>query len=193
MNPWRIITPPVLEPITLAEAKLQCRVDLTDEDTLITNYIKEAREYCEGLDWRAYLTQTIELWLEDWPADDEIELPRPPLQSVTSVKYYDVNDVEYTFASTNYFVDVVSQPGRLHLKYLKAWPVTPLREYNAVCVTYVAGWTAAANVPQTIKDACLLLVGHRYAYREATITGTISREIEMGVLRLLMINRTFQF
>jgi uncharacterized phiE125 gp8 family phage protein len=189
----KIITAPVLEPITLTEAKAQCRVDISDDDALITGYIAAARDYCEKIDWRAYLTQTIELWLEEWPCGDEISLPRPPLQSVTKIEYYGVDDTKYTLETSVYGVDANSTPGRVHLKYNQVWPSTQLRDYSAICVTYLAGWTAAANVPQTIKQAVLLLVGHWYENREATTVGAVSRPIEFAVESLLGLNRAMRF
>ena len=190
---WRVITPPTIEPLTLAEAKAQCRIDIDDDDTLIAGMIQAAREYCEAIDWRSYLTQTIELWLEAWPGDDEIELPLPPLQSVTSVEYYDTDDVKYTLTASDYYVDTISEPGRVVLKNLKTWPTTSLRDYNAICVTYKAGWTTQAAVPQAIKQAMLLLIGHWYENREATTLGAVSRPIDFAVKALLGLKRMMQF
>lgn len=190
---FRIITPPVTEPITLLDAKAQCRVDIDDDDTLLTSYITAAREWCEAHDWRAYLTQTIELWLTMWPGGDSIELPRPPLQSVTKIEYYGVDDTKYTLSTSVYGVDAISEPGAVRLKYNQNWPATPLRAYNAICVTYVAGWTTADAVPQTIKQAMLLLIGHWYENRETTVAGTISRAIEFGVQALLDVKRTKRY
>lgn len=187
----RIITPPLFEPISLAEAKQQCRIapGFTDEDLLIAGYIKAAREYCAGLDWRAYCTQTLELWLDEWPCEDEIKIPRPPLQSVASVKYYDINDVEYTLSPTIYYVDTIHEPGTVHLRGYSMWPTTVLRDYNAVCVTFTAGWTTPELVPETIRQALRLVVGHFYENREDTQSGTVNRNIEMGVQSLLQIEQ----
>lgn len=189
----KVITPPSGEPITLAEAKAQCHVDGTEEDALITGYIVTAREYCEGFDWRAYLTQTIELWREHWPLDDEIELPKPPLQSVTKVEYYLTDDTKLTLPTTVYGVDAISTPGTVHLKYCQQWPNAVLRDYNAICVTYVAGYANAAAVPQSIKQAMLLLVSHWYENREAVLVGTISKQIDFAVRALLDVNRASRF
>ena len=52
-------------------------------------------------------------------------------------------------------------------------------------MVYQAGWADAASVPETIKQAMLLMVGHMYATRESVITGTISKEIEHGWRALL--------
>lgn len=187
----RVVTPPVLEPVSLAEAKQQCRVDPAqrDEDLLIAGYIAAARDYCEGLDWRAYLTQTIELWLDDWPDGDVLKLPRPPLQSVSSITYYDTGDAATTLPTSVYFVDTISQPGRVCLRNGQAWPSATLRDYNAICITYVAGWTTPDLVPEKIKQALRLVIGHYYENRESTQSGTVNRTIEQGVYALLALDQ----
>lgn len=76
----KISVAPLIEPITLAEARLHLRVDSTDEDTLITSLIAAAREDCEAFQNRKYLTQTWEYWLDSFPSTDFIEIPNPPLQ-----------------------------------------------------------------------------------------------------------------
>ncbi len=190
---YRVTVLPISEPVTLTEAKAQCRVDISDDDALITSLIVAARQYCEGIDWLAYMTQTIEFWLDGWPADDEIELPRPPLQSVASVEYYDVNGVKYTLATSVYDVDLVSTPGAIYLKYLQTWPTLQLRDRNAICITYDAGWDTPAYMPQTIKQAILLLVGYWYEQRESVLIGTISKSIEFGVNALLGLTSAKRF
>ncbi len=187
------ITAPASESITLDEAKSQCHIDGTSEDAYLMGLIIAAREWCEEHDWRSYLTQTWELWLEAWPSSGIIKLPKPPLASVTSIKYYDTADVEATFAATDYFVDTISVPGRVVLKYNKTWPTTQLRTMNSIVVRYVAGWTSASNVPQRVRQAMLLLIGHWYENRENTTVGAVSRSIEFGVTSLLGVDRAFEF
>jgi len=191
--PIKIITPPAIEPLTLAEAKAQCRVDITTDDALLATLISVARDTCERLAWRAFLTQTIELWLDAWPASNSIVLPRPPLQSVTKIEYYDIDDVKATLSSAVYSVDTIAEPGKVWLKYNQSWPTTSLREHNAICVTYVAGWTNPADVPQSARQAMLMLVGHWYENRESVLVGTISKSLEFGVMSLLGMNRVNQF
>lgn len=189
----KLITAPTVEPVTLAEAKLQCRVDLDDDDALIVGLIVSAREWCEAHDWRAYLTQTYELWLPNWPIGTAIQLPRPPLASVTKVEYYDTADMKYTLGTSIWTTDTISIPGAVQLKYNQVWPSTVLREYNAICVTYVAGWDSPADMPQRIRQAILLLVGHWYENRENSTVGAVNRSIEFGVLSLLNIDRAMRF
>ena len=179
----KVITAPASEPVTIEEAKLHCRVDGTEEDTLLTNLIVAAREYCEGYQNRSYLAQTIEETLDGWPSFPH-ELPRPPLASVTSIKYYDTANTEYTLAGASYFVDADSEPGRVALAYGASLPTTTLREIGAVKIRYTAG---GATVPQKVKQSILMLVAHWYANKEAT--GKMTDEIQFAVHSLLSIDR----
>jgi len=189
----KVITPPSSEPVTLTQAKSQSRVDISTDDTLLNSYIAAARRYCERVDWRAYMTQTLEVWLDEWPSGNVLTLPRPPLQSVTYIKYYDEDSIEATFSSAAYYVDTVSEPGRVMLKSDYDWPSATLREVNGVVVRFIAGWTSADNVPETIRQAILLVIGHWYENREGVLVGTVSKEIELGVKRLLDIERAMRF
>jgi uncharacterized phiE125 gp8 family phage protein len=187
-----LVTPPAVEPVTLDEAKLHLRIDGDDEDDLISASLTAAREMCELEARRAFTTQTWELALECWPKDDQIVLPRPPLQSVTSIKYLDWQGVETTINSADYIVDTASKPGRVWLAYGKCWPSATLRPGPAIRVRYVAGYGAVADdVPQRYRQAILLLLGHYYENREGVVAqGRYSlTPIPLGVRSLLMVDR----
>ena len=185
----KLITAPTVEPVTLTEAKAQLRVDWSDEDAQISSYILAAREYCEGFQNRALITQTWDLWLDDWPCTDRLKVPLPPLQSVTNIKYYDTDNVEYTLATAEYFVDDKSEPGRVVLAYGKTWPSTTLRPANGVVVRFVAGYGLAVSVPQKVKQAMLLLVTLMYQKRLPIVEGKIVGEVPFAVTALLSLDR----
>lgn len=193
----KIYTAPAVEPISSTEAKLHCKVDGSADDTLIAGLIIAAREYCESYQNRAYCSQVWDLWLDDWPAGDAIQIPKPPLISVTHVKYYDTANAEATMAVADYFVDAVSEPGRLVLADGKSWPTTTLRPANGVNLRFTAGYPVGgteetpdydANVPQRVKQAMLLLIGHWYEQREAA-TKDVSNEVAFAVKALLNLDR----
>ena len=188
-----IVEPPIEEPITLDEAKLHCRVDVDDDDTLITGLISAARAYAEAIEWRAYLTQTIELHLDAWPSGNQIELPRPPLQSVTSIVYTGEDGTEHTVDADTYVVDTAREPGRIALKSGESWPSETLQVVDGIVITYLAGWEFADDVSAMRKQALLLLVGHWYENRETATLGAVSHEIDFAVKALLGIDhaRTF--
>lgn len=160
---------PAIEPLSLDEVKLHLRLDTgIAEDALLSSLISAARQYCEGFQRRAYITQTWELWLDKFPDIDNIYLPWPPLQSVSSIKYYDTANLEYTLLDSNYYVDTQSQPGRLSLNYGKSWPSTALRPTNGLCITFICGYgDAVEDVPVKALYAMKLLIGHYYENREA--------------------------
>ena len=187
----KLITDATEEPITLDEAKDHLRVDGDDENALIMGYIKAARRQCEMVSRRAFVTQTWELALEGWRRCDYIELPKPPLASVASVKYTDSAGVEWTMSGADYVVDTYRQPGRVMLGYSKAWPSVTLRPGPSVVVRYVAGYGMPAAVPETYKQAIKLLVGHYYENREAIViqAGVVATQVPMAVDALLMTDR----
>jgi uncharacterized phiE125 gp8 family phage protein len=183
---------------TVATAACEFSVDVikdyatTVEDDLLNSLIQAAREYCEVFQRKAYLTQTWELWLDEFPDDDFIELPRPPLASVTTIDYYNTSDVKATMSASDYYVDVENTPGGIYLNDGKSWPSTTLRPRNGVCITYIAGETAAASVSYKVKQAILLLVGHWYENREAVATsGAVPQKVPLAVESLLWMDRCF--
>jgi uncharacterized phiE125 gp8 family phage protein len=187
----KLKTAPAVEPISATEAKLHCRVDHTTDDTLITNLITAARIYCEKQQNRALVTQTWYLWLDKFPSKKYIDIPLPPLQSVASVLYYDTDDAEYTLSTEDYDVDINSFVGRVHLKYSKSWPTEVLRPSNAIVIEFICGYGLAAAVPQNVKQAMLLLIGHWYANRESVLVGSVSKPLEMAVDNLLGFERVW--
>lgn len=179
---YKTVTPVSVEPVTLEEAKLHLRVDSDDEDNLIQSLISTARTYCENYTGRAFATQTLEAYLDEFPVG-EIELPRPPLQSVTSVIYKNSDSVSTTMTvTTEYIVDSDSDVGRIVLPYGKSWPSFTAYTVNPIKIKYVTGYTA---IPESLKQAMLLLIGHWYANREDVITGTISKTIETASRALM--------
>lgn len=178
----RLLTAPALEPVTLSEAKRHANVVASDDDALITALIVAARELVEQDTSRALINQTWELELDDWWTDG-LEVPRPPLVSVTHVKYYDADGVLQTVTSTNYHVDTRRQPGVIWWDDDYTLPSLG-DDANPVLVTYVAGYGSAASaVPQRAKQAILLLVGHWYRQREAV--GRTEGEVALAYRRLI--------
>ena len=177
---------PFDEPVTLAQAKEHLNVEHSNDDTKISSLITSARQACENEMNRALIYQKRELRLEEFPCD-EIIVPNPPLYSVESITYIDTDGTEQTWAASKYQVDTKSEPGRLMPAYGQAWPVTRA-QYNAVVVTYWAGYTPvevgsptdfAGNVPQAIKQAILVTIGNFYGNQESVIAGPAAQVVEL--------------
>ncbi len=191
MQGLKVITGPTFEPVTLAEAKSHCRVDISDDDALITSQITAARAYLEHTFGRAIAAQTVLLHLAAFPGvcrtnpRGAIKLPRPPLASVTHVKYYDGSGTLTTLDSSAYQVDDVREPGELVVAPGVDWPEAQEDRVGAVQVTYVAGVATAGAIDPRIKQAVLMLVGHWYENRETVNVGSISKDLEHAVSAIM--------
>jgi len=189
---WTRTVAPAAEPVNLDEAKAHLRVDVTDDDVLISRLIQAAREYVEEATGRALINQTWRLSLDDWPEGDYIELPRPPLSSVTSVVYTDSDATAHTFSTSYYDVDTDSEPGRVVLEYGDDWPSATLATMNPIVITYIAGYGAtSASVPEHLRQAILLLIGHWYENREGMVIGQglVPITVPYAIQSLIMLNK----
>lgn len=184
----KLITPPAEEPVSVAEAKAWCRVDGSDEDPVFTRLISAARSHCEHLTDRAFVTQTLQLTLREWPDDEEdaglITLLRPPVQSVSWIKYMDEAGVQQTWGTSEYQLNLDADPAVIARAPNKSWPAVQDGLLAPIQVQYIAGYGAATAVPPAAKQMILLLVSHWYENREAVLTGTISKEVELAVRSL---------
>jgi len=151
------------------------------EDALISRLITAAREYCEDITRRALATQTIEGYLDWFPCGGEIELPMPPLQSVTSLIYKDSVGTETTMtATTQYLADLESDRGRIVLPYGVSWPTFTPYPINPIKIRYVAGYYATKPIPKIILQAMLLHIGYFYNNRDAVAPdGATDRAIKV--------------
>ncbi len=162
---YTVSTAPASEPVTTAEAKLSLRVDHSEEDDLIDEYIQAAREYVEGFTNRGLMTQTIKQYYAAFPC--ALDLRFAPIQSVTSVKYYDGANVQQTLVlNTDYYQDIITEPGQI--TPVDSWPTTYTRP-DAVEVEFIAGYANAASVPAKIKQVMYLLIGEMYEVRENSV------------------------
>lgn len=140
-----LVTGPTSEPLHRQEIKEHLRIDGEAEDVLLDSLVRAAREYVETYTGRQLVTATWRRKYDSWPTDDI--LLGTPLVSVTSVTYVDGNGTTQTLASTEYDVDLDSQPGCIRLAYNKTWP-SIRGQPRDIAITYVVGhacpFTAAA-------------------------------------------------
>lgn len=176
---------PVLEPLTLVQAKAFLKVDGTDEDDLITSLIASARQACEDHCRRAFLPQTWKLVLDAFPCGRHpIDLPFPPLVSVSSISYVNNAGDDTAFDLANVRVDDVSEPGRIAPKVGVDWPVAQC-VIGAVTVVYAAGFPNAAALPPAIVQAVRFTLTHFFENRSSVEVGTIATEVPNAVKSIL--------
>jgi uncharacterized phiE125 gp8 family phage protein len=186
----KLVTPAVADPVTLAEAKAQLRVLHEAEDAAIERYLRAASIHTEVITGRALITQAWDFWLPGFPPSGQIELPRPPLQSVTWIKYRDLDGAEQTLAPDQYDVVAPGIIGTVDRAPGATWPATQRRS-QAVNVRFVAGYgSAPENIPEDLRAAILLLVEHLYHNRGATTAENL-KAMPMGYDALTGTHRSF--
>lgn len=189
------ITDAVTEPVTISEAQAWLRVDSQDDATEVTTLITTARQIVEDLTGRAILTQSWRMVASQWPAgrfagvENVVQLPRSPLASVTSVKYYpDNGGAQATFASSNYHVVTAITPGILVLADNASWPDLAVRP-DAVEINFTAGAATTPEIPPSLRHAVLLVLAHLYELRSPVAVGNIVNELPFSLRHLLESHR----
>lgn len=181
-------TPPATSPVSLTEAKAHLRVDHTDEDNLIESLIDAATSHFdgEGVLGRAIITQSWAQWVGQSPG--WVRLNIATFQSLTSVEYYDTDNALQTATLTDFEIRLEGDYVIIKPKTDFNWPLAYTRQ-DAIKISYVAGYgDAPADVPQSIRQAILLTVGHWYQNREAVVEGTF-KELPLAVASLIGVER----
>lgn len=162
----KLITPAAALAVSLIEAKLHLRVDVADDDTLITALITSATEAAEQATGRAIMSQTWELTLDAFP--DALQITRVPAASVSSLRYFDSTGTQQTLSASLYALDNADDFDFAYVvpAYGSTWPATR-EQINAVALRYVAGYSSAATVPESIKSWIKLQLGAMYENRQA--------------------------
>lgn len=180
-----LITAPATEPVTRDEAKLASTAEGSAHDDHFDDvWVPAAREQAEHRLGRALITQTWELTLDEFPSV-AIILPRPPLQSVTSIKYLDPDGQQQTLDALDYQVVTKSIRGYVQPAYGKQWPAIR-RGPGSVQVTYVAGYGSAADVPSSIKQWILMAVATWYQQREGMVVGNVVNALPRDFMSALL-------
>lgn len=173
---WQVTVQPTEEPVTGAEfSEWTHLAGVEGQELVISRLLKSARLKAESYTRRQFCTATYLMNLDsfpqsvpkyplgyviyDPPLDSQvrkdhkmIRVYRPPLQSVTSITYYDENGSLQTLDPSLYIVDTNSEPGRLHPAPGTEWPKTQHDRRNAVQIEYVAGYGSATHVPDDVKQ-----------------------------------------
>lgn len=166
------IIQPVVEPLTLAEVKLNLRQDDSADDSIIAGLIAAAREQVEHRTGRALITQTWEHTWDSFPVT--INLSPTQIQSVLSVKYIDADGNQQTLPADQYQVDSDSAPGRIMPAYGLSWPGCK-NVPNAVRVQYTCGYgDTSAEVPAAIKHWMQIMIATWYAQKEFLVDGRMA-------------------
>jgi len=187
----QVVTAPSYEPVSLAEARKWLRLE--DDDTASTAVlqllIKAMREDAENLTQRAFIQRTLKLSIDNWPTDSQyglkIDLPFPPVASVTTFKYYDTDGVLQTLATDQYDLHTEQEPAFIVPAHQVTWPTIRLRP-DAIQITFVAGYAPGSppdeqgsqeTLPAQVRLWMQTKLATLYENREQVIVGTIVSKV----------------
>ena len=189
-------TEPLQLPVKVEELKTHLRITHVDEDSYLQDIIIPSAVASVEADLRRALINQSWEWVFDngFPGTGMLNFPKPPLVSVTHVKYLDTAGATQTFASSNYTVEIRGTFGRLWLNDGVTWPDTQIQTPGSAWVEFVAGYGADQDdVPGGIRGLIMLMAGHIYENRGPTVTGTIVTKIPFNLEYLAATHRAWDF
>lgn len=172
-------TPAAQTSIDVAMVKAGQRIRHGSEDDLITLWIKAADEYVEKRTNLALMEQTFVLRLRR--VLPVVQLPRPPLKSITHVKYQTGSGSEIVLPDPD---------NRVRIDRMLATIDTGLVEQPGTMeIEYVAGAEDPEKVPAALRQAVYLLAASWVSSREATYQEPrimqVEKKISFGVDQLV--------
>jgi len=179
-----VVEAPTEDVLDLDDLKLHLRIDHDDEDTYLMELAQAAVDEIDtprGWLGRSLAKRTLRLTLDDLPPS-KIYLPGPPIISVESVEYRNLDDELITIDASEYESDLLAEPGLIWPKrdgfWLRdSWPNDIKGGPDTFRVEYVAGYESADDVPMLVRQWLRMRVGEMYRDREGTIIGTIQTQL----------------
>jgi uncharacterized phiE125 gp8 family phage protein len=152
------LTQPNIEPITLNLLKSHLRIDFTNEDIILTHYVKSARQMVENYTNLILMQRNFEYTTNIIDKDGYITLPISPVQTVLQLQIKD--------SSNNY---ITLDPENYTLSNNKIIPFNMLILSNlpdAIKVTFTAGFgNTEESIPPQLSHAVLLVASLFYEHR----------------------------
>jgi uncharacterized phiE125 gp8 family phage protein len=178
------ISGPASAVLLLDEVKTYMNVDYPDQDAVIAGMIEAATQTLDGysgtLDGLCLIAQQWEFKARHF-CDMVIGLK--PLITLDQVSYIDADGASQTLAATEWRALEAVNGIHLVLPDGKGWPSLSARE-DAVTVRATFGHASAGQVPESIRQAMLMMVASWFENREAVTAGAVA-ELPIGARSLL--------
>ena len=159
-----LLTPPAVEPLTLAEAKAYLRVEHDDDDAVVSALISAARMHIEAQTRRALITQTWRLARDGWPPQGRLAVVPVPLRSIVAARVYHEDGALQSIDTQAFTLDKAAAPA---LIAFAPWSLpVPTRRIAGIELDVEVGYGGAgSDVPQPLRQAIKLLLAHWYENR----------------------------
>ncbi|RCS23285.1 hypothetical protein DUT91_13365 [Phyllobacterium salinisoli] len=158
-----LVTPPAVEPVTLAQTRAFLKISSESEDELLEQLLRTAREVVESQTGLALISQTWRLHLDRWPRSGRIALFRYPVREIVEVTAYEPDGTPVVIGASERHLHKGSRPQRLYLS-----PRAGSSSLGGLEIDFVTGFgETGADVPDALKHAILTLAAHLYEFRSA--------------------------
>lgn len=189
----REVVAPTAEPLTLEEVRVHLRLENVavspappamnnEELAWCTAKITAARQWAEDFLGFPLTDATYVEGFDEFEAT--LSLPNGAT-TVTSVQYLDAFNMIQTMASLDYAFDSFS--GSL---YVTGSIPNVSERARPVRVQFKGPLVTTVSVPERVKHALLLMIGHWHENREAVLVGSAAAELPLAVESLLRPLRT---
>jgi uncharacterized phiE125 gp8 family phage protein len=164
-------------PVTLDEAKDQCRIVCSDytHDSRLLRLVDEATRSIETLTGARLAAHSVQLVLDGFPEWD-LDLGVYPVNSITSVKYDDADNVEQTLVlGTDYWEGLSGMYP--FIRPISGWPPTMYDKPGSVRIVMDVGYynytvsPAMPSTPDDLRHAVLIRVKEYFDNAGESITG----------------------
>lgn len=177
-----LVTAPSSRPITLDEVKRHLRIETSDDDLYLDSLIDAGISHLESVSGLKLITQTWRQYLDQLPKSNTVRLAVFPVRSITSVVYFDAQGIEQPIPTSQLELDRFSNPARL--QFCSNFTVAPT--LNGIEIQIKAGFgNTAADVPDSLLRALLILIAHNYEFRGAVPIGDIPASEPHGFRTLI--------
>lgn len=168
---YKIKTPPAFLPVDVNRLKRNLRIDADDHtlDYYLEEILHSSVDFVQTSVGRQLARATYLGYLDSFPDEDEIEITLGPVDSIVSIKYYDINNVQQIMNQADYMLDNIELTAKL--RFLKTFGTYD--RYNGVEIEFKNGWASAEEIPAELKDAIILVATERFLNpeNEAQISG----------------------
>lgn len=181
------------------KSQIHMKYGITVEDDFLTRSRNAVVEHIEEYLNRKLTQQTVKYYLDDFPCENHIELPFPPIVNIPSSGVVYKNSTNYSaqLSSTKWTQDIISEPGRVVLNYNDDWPTDTLATNNPISIEYRCGYGSSdigslgstnIKLPTVIVQAAVMIAAAWYENREEYTLGTFGNEfrtVPLGAKHLL--------
>jgi len=153
-------TDPVNAAVATALVEQQLYISSGDSPLVIANAIESATDFVERDTDRSLITQTWTMTLDAFPNNfrTTIYVPKGKIQSITSLKYIDVDENEQTLdLNTHFTVTTVGKENRIIP--IGSWPSVFTDKDDVVTLVWISGYgDDDSDIPGWAQRAILLKV-----------------------------------